>query len=68
MSDDFTCLALVLSVVGTAWVTVRFCADACLRGGRSFWIKAVFLAEQRAAYREFSKQVDGMKEVANEDA
>lgn len=59
MIDDFMCLLLVVAIVGTAWISIRSCADAVLHGERDWWIRALYLAQQRAEYREFC---DGLEQ------
>jgi hypothetical protein len=63
MNTEFICLTIVLTLVVTAYSTVRFCADAVLHGGRNWWRKAAFLAEQRIAYRSFCADLDELERV-----
>lgn len=65
MSDptEFLSLAIVLSLVLGVWFAIRECANASLHGNRNWWRRAVYLARQRAEYREFSKGLDEVQEL-----
>lgn len=50
-------LVLAALFVGS-FVAIRECANASLHGERIWWKKAVYLAQQRADYQEFSNQLE----------
>lgn len=64
MNDDCVCLALVATMLVTAYFTRRFCADAVMHGRRNWWKKLICLAQQRCEYREFCKGLDASAELA----
>jgi hypothetical protein len=66
MSDptEYLCLTMVLSVIFGAWCAVRFCADAVMsERKRNWWAKAVYRAQQRQEYAQFSKELDEVGEL-----
>lgn len=74
MNTEFICLAVVVTCVVTAWATIRFCSDAVLHGGRNWWKRSLYLAEQRLSYKCFCNDLDELEKLgrmasdAHEDA
>ena len=65
MSDptEFLTCAVLFGAAFGVWFTVRECANAAFHGKRNWWKRAMFLAEQRLAYREFSKGLDEVSDL-----
>ena len=59
MSDptEFLTCAVLAGVFLGVWLAIRECSNATMQGGRAWWKKAIFLAEQRQSYREFCKDL-----------
>lgn len=56
---EFVTVAILLGLGLGVWLTIRCCADAVLHTRRDWWIRALYLAQQRAEYREFC---DGLEQ------
>jgi hypothetical protein len=65
MSDptEFLTCAVLFGLVVGAWAAIRECANAALHGKRNWWKRAIFRAQQRLAYREFSKRLDEVSDL-----
>jgi hypothetical protein len=62
-ATEFVSLAIICGMIAGVWITVHCCADAVLHDGRHWWMKAIYRAEQRQAYKEFCGQLEDIKKL-----
>ena len=65
MTDPTELLALCVCVAlfAGAWLAIRECANAAISGNRNWYKRAIYLAQQRQEYKEFSRSLDETAEL-----
>ena len=63
MSEETVVLAICIAFVTGVYLGIRESANAVLHNGRHWWMRQVYLAQQRIDYAEFSKQLDEVDQL-----